>query len=178
MHLLAERFVFWGWWSGFGDRGSQDLSNGTNVASYCFFSLKIYSLWETVLLAGPSTQIDQKTLFLVSILPPPRFHFSIYENRIIKLAPRSVCALHDQRYTEKERIFDGSLDGVCTRQVNVFLCGLMYWNFSASVQKMELIYKKSKINMGFLFSMSSNMARRLENPSIVGHVEHMLPFLV
>ncbi len=32
MHLLAKRFVFWGWWSGFSDRGSQDLSDGTNVA--------------------------------------------------------------------------------------------------------------------------------------------------
>jgi hypothetical protein len=32
-HLLAERFVFWWWWSGFSERRSQDLSNGTNVAS-------------------------------------------------------------------------------------------------------------------------------------------------
>ncbi len=32
-HPLAERFVFAGWWSGFSERGSQDLSNGTNVAS-------------------------------------------------------------------------------------------------------------------------------------------------
>jgi hypothetical protein len=31
MHLLAERFVFWGRWSGFSERRSPDLSNGTNV---------------------------------------------------------------------------------------------------------------------------------------------------
>ncbi len=34
IHLVAERLVFLGWWSGFSERGSQDLSNGTNVASY------------------------------------------------------------------------------------------------------------------------------------------------
>ncbi len=41
MHLLAEWFVFWGWWSGFSERGSQDLSNVTNVASQLanFFSV-------------------------------------------------------------------------------------------------------------------------------------------
>jgi hypothetical protein len=33
MHLLAGRFVFWGWWSGFSERGSQDLSYDTNDAS-------------------------------------------------------------------------------------------------------------------------------------------------
>ncbi len=34
MHLLAERFVCWRWWSRFSTRGSQDLSNGTKVASW------------------------------------------------------------------------------------------------------------------------------------------------
>ncbi len=41
MHLLAEQFVFGGWWSRFPERGSQFLSDGTNVASYnlpTFFS--------------------------------------------------------------------------------------------------------------------------------------------
>ncbi len=33
MHLLAERFIFWRWWSGFSETGSQGPSNGTNVAS-------------------------------------------------------------------------------------------------------------------------------------------------
>ncbi len=33
MHLMAERYVIWGWWLGFSDRGSQDLSDGTNVTS-------------------------------------------------------------------------------------------------------------------------------------------------
>jgi hypothetical protein len=32
MHLLAERFIFWGWWSGFFFKGSQDPSIGTNLA--------------------------------------------------------------------------------------------------------------------------------------------------
>ncbi len=31
MHLLAERFVFWGWGSGLYERGSQDLFNDTKV---------------------------------------------------------------------------------------------------------------------------------------------------
>ncbi len=34
MHLLAERFVFWGWWLEFSERRSQGLSNGTNFASW------------------------------------------------------------------------------------------------------------------------------------------------
>jgi hypothetical protein len=33
MHLLDERFIFRGRLSGFSERGSQNLSNGTNVAS-------------------------------------------------------------------------------------------------------------------------------------------------
>jgi hypothetical protein len=33
MHLLDELFFFWGCWSGFSERRSQNLSNGTNVAS-------------------------------------------------------------------------------------------------------------------------------------------------
>ncbi len=33
MHLLDERFVFERWWSWFSGQGSQELSNGTNVAS-------------------------------------------------------------------------------------------------------------------------------------------------
>jgi hypothetical protein len=48
---LAERFVFWGWWSGFFERGSQDLSNGTNVGfsrSNLFLCLHIYNLWRLV----------------------------------------------------------------------------------------------------------------------------------
>ncbi len=47
MHLLAERLVFWGWWSGFSDGLSQDLPKGTNVVSQIanfFFCLQIYSL--------------------------------------------------------------------------------------------------------------------------------------
>ncbi len=42
MHVLAERFVFWGWWFGFSERVSQDLSNCTNVGLWLaiyFFSL-------------------------------------------------------------------------------------------------------------------------------------------
>ncbi len=34
MHLLAGRFVFWGWWLRFFERVSQGLSNGTHVASW------------------------------------------------------------------------------------------------------------------------------------------------
>ncbi len=33
MHLLAKRFVFWKWWSGFSESGSPDLSNVTDVTS-------------------------------------------------------------------------------------------------------------------------------------------------
>ncbi len=47
LHLLAERFVFRGWWSGYSERGSQNLSNGTDVASWLVnfvFCLHIYSL--------------------------------------------------------------------------------------------------------------------------------------
>ncbi len=40
MHLLAERFVCGGWWTGFYERGSQDFS-GTNVE---FFFL-LTSIW-------------------------------------------------------------------------------------------------------------------------------------
>ncbi len=49
MHLLAERFVFGGWWSRLLERGSQDLSNGTND-TIRFFFLHIYSLWASPLL--------------------------------------------------------------------------------------------------------------------------------
>jgi hypothetical protein len=45
MHLLAERFTPLGWWLRFCERGSQDLSNGTNVAS----SLADFSLSSHVL---------------------------------------------------------------------------------------------------------------------------------
>jgi hypothetical protein len=51
MHLVAERFVFFFWVDDQGffffERGSQCLSNGTNVASYLanFFCLSIYSPW-------------------------------------------------------------------------------------------------------------------------------------
>ncbi len=34
MHLLAERFILWAWWSGFSERGSEDLANGTDFSSY------------------------------------------------------------------------------------------------------------------------------------------------
>jgi hypothetical protein len=46
MHLLAEGFVFWGWWLVFSETGNQDLSNGINVAYWLvnFFCLHIYSL--------------------------------------------------------------------------------------------------------------------------------------
>jgi hypothetical protein len=54
MHLLAEWFVFWVWWSGFTERGSQDLSNGTNVASLLtnFFSVFTSIVYDTSYLAG------------------------------------------------------------------------------------------------------------------------------
>ncbi len=48
MHLLAERFIFWGVMIGFSERGSKDLSNGTNVASSLadfFFCIHVRSLW-------------------------------------------------------------------------------------------------------------------------------------
>jgi hypothetical protein len=56
MHLLAERFVFWRWWSGLSKRGSQDLSNGTNVLSrqclFCIFTSIVYgTLFQQNLLA-------------------------------------------------------------------------------------------------------------------------------
>ncbi len=34
MHLLLEEFIFLGWWSGYSERGSQDQSDGNNVATY------------------------------------------------------------------------------------------------------------------------------------------------
>jgi hypothetical protein len=52
MHLLAERFVFWGWWSWFSERGSQGLSNSTNVAYYLAnftFCLHIYTFYSLCL---------------------------------------------------------------------------------------------------------------------------------
>ncbi len=47
MRLLAERFVFWRWWSSFYERGSQDLSIETNFVSYhansfCVFTSTVY----------------------------------------------------------------------------------------------------------------------------------------
>ncbi len=47
MHLLAERFVFWGLWSRFSKSGNQCLSNDTNAASKFinfFMSSHLYSI--------------------------------------------------------------------------------------------------------------------------------------
>ncbi len=47
MLLLAERFVFWEWWSGFSGSGCQDPSHATNVACQLvnkFFGFHICSL--------------------------------------------------------------------------------------------------------------------------------------
>ncbi len=43
MHLLAERFVFRGWWLGFSERKSQDSSNVTNVASQLTSSFSVFT---------------------------------------------------------------------------------------------------------------------------------------
>ncbi len=48
MHLLAERFVYWRWWSGFSERGNQALFNGTNDAYslanfFSFFTSIVYA---------------------------------------------------------------------------------------------------------------------------------------
>jgi hypothetical protein len=53
MHLLAKRLVFWGCWSGFSERGSQDLCNGTKVAFYfqlllCLHKCHVYSPWSSI----------------------------------------------------------------------------------------------------------------------------------
>ncbi len=34
---------FWGWWSGFSERGSQDLSNGTNVVSWFASFISVFT---------------------------------------------------------------------------------------------------------------------------------------
>jgi hypothetical protein len=49
MHLQAAWFVFWEWWSGFTESGSQDLANGTSVASqlanlFSVFTSMVYVL--------------------------------------------------------------------------------------------------------------------------------------
>ncbi len=44
MQLLAERFViFFGWWSGFSERESQDLSNFINCASWLANSFSVFT---------------------------------------------------------------------------------------------------------------------------------------
>ncbi len=43
MRPLDEGFVFWKWWSGFHERGSEDLSNGTNVASWLANFLSVFT---------------------------------------------------------------------------------------------------------------------------------------
>ncbi len=45
MHLLDERFIFWGWWSWFSERESHSLSNGTNVASWHANLLFVFTSW-------------------------------------------------------------------------------------------------------------------------------------
>jgi hypothetical protein len=43
MHLLVQRYIQWGRWSGFSERGCQDLSNGTK--SPTVLSVYISSQW-------------------------------------------------------------------------------------------------------------------------------------
>ncbi len=65
MHLLAERFVFRGWWSWFFERGCKDLSNGTNMQplhSPTFFCLHIYIVY------GFITSVELKTWRPISFL--------------------------------------------------------------------------------------------------------------
>ncbi len=67
MHLLAERFVFWEWRSGISERRSQDLSNGTNVASWI---ANIRSVFTSVVYIPPINQWVNTNLFLVVDLGP------------------------------------------------------------------------------------------------------------
>jgi hypothetical protein len=43
MHLLAERFVFWAWWSGFPEGGSHGPFNDTIVPSKLAYSLSVFT---------------------------------------------------------------------------------------------------------------------------------------
>ncbi len=52
-HLLARRFVSWGWWSGFSERWSQDLSNNTNAASWL---ANFYSVFTSVVCGSNTVQ--------------------------------------------------------------------------------------------------------------------------
>jgi hypothetical protein len=56
MHLLAEQFVFWAWWSGFPKRGRRDLSNDTNVAALITCQI-IYSCLHASIVYGRCIQI-------------------------------------------------------------------------------------------------------------------------
>jgi hypothetical protein len=88
-HLLAKRFVFGGWWSGFSERGIQDVSDGTHIASSFakfIFRLYIYSLWNRsaspravdsptinqVQRASKSAQTSLSLPITICIPPPPR----------------------------------------------------------------------------------------------------------
>jgi hypothetical protein len=53
MHLLVEWFVFFGWWFGYSEIGSQDLPNASNVA---FKSLDFVFVF-TSIVCGPRTPV-------------------------------------------------------------------------------------------------------------------------
>jgi hypothetical protein len=54
MHLLGDRFIFWGWRAGFSERGSQDLSNGTNFISSLANSFSVF----TSIVYGRDNKLD------------------------------------------------------------------------------------------------------------------------
>jgi hypothetical protein len=87
-YLLPERSVFRGWWSGFSERGSQDLSNGTSAISPTrqLFSVHIYNLWRWV------TQVGHKNTctFILKLSFPPGERKIIYSLLFFVLLHRKI----------------------------------------------------------------------------------------